>query len=100
MSYLAQHDDGQIYDTTKRLDLPLIQPFLYKIFCRLYLPAQPAFYWDFFYSPFHYFLFSSGIKSSVILSTEVVNLEYLTPAASSIRLEARFIMVSAYLSDR
>ena len=44
--------------------------------------------------------FSSGIKFRVMESMEVVSWVYLTPAASSIRLDARVLGVVAYLSDR
>jgi hypothetical protein len=42
------------FNRLKRLDLPLIQPFLYKYFCRLYLSAQPAFLGAFSTAPFPY----------------------------------------------
>ena len=43
---------------------------------------------------------SSGIKSRVMERSWVFSWVYFTPAASSIRLDAMFAMVSLYLSDR
>ena len=46
----------------------LIQPFLYTIFCRLYLPAQPAFFLGTFLQPFY--LFISGNTSQLLQTYE------------------------------